>query len=151
MDSMGTEGEDGSEGGVDKIRWTIGTVLANLDVCPGGESIKFRSPAADVDFTAAANARNSDCRCTRYCIAQDGYPVLGLDLAGGGCEGRIRDFPGACLTTTTKMAEAFIQATQASQSGGTGRLRDAEPPLAPRRGTGCSSPAAGRRSRRRTP
>jgi hypothetical protein len=148
---MGLEAEDGSEAGVIKIRLTFGTVFANLDVCPDGGPIEFNNLAADVDFTAAADALNSCRRCPRPYIVQDGYPVLGLDLAGGVCEERSRDFPGACLTTTTKMAEAFIQATRASQSGGTGRLRDAEPPLAPRRGTGCSSPAAGRRSRRRTP
>jgi hypothetical protein len=87
MEPMGPDGEDGSEGGVNTILRTIGTVFANLNVCPGCESIKFRISAADADFTAAANARNSDCRSSRSCIAQDGGPVPALnqdlDLAGG--------------------------------------------------------------------
>jgi hypothetical protein len=77
---------DGSEGGVNKIRWTIVTVFANLSACHGGESIKFRISSSDADFTAAANARNSGCRFPRFCIAQGGSPVQALDLvlAGGG-------------------------------------------------------------------
>ncbi|MDR1080760.1 MAG: YbjN domain-containing protein [Deltaproteobacteria bacterium] len=128
MKSMDLEAEEIKLGESSAVRWTLRGSRTTVLFLTEGESLQFYVAMVGTGATSSfVNAWNKDWRYSRSYLDGDGDPVLelDLDLAGGVCEARIRDWLNTCVAAFGKWAELMPEA-------GSGTAPEtAKPPQAP--------------------
>jgi hypothetical protein len=92
-------------GGEDRILWKVSGTVATLSLRDQGGTIRFFHGTSGAKVSIdAINDWNKSFRFSRAYLDQDNDPIveMDLDLAGGVCEDRIRDFLRTAVITMRK-------------------------------------------------
>jgi hypothetical protein len=114
MNSMGlqTETMSAQSNGEARVRWIHDDTNSAMYFFSGGEAIQFYHVWTKQNVTVEdINRWNRDFRFSRAYLDSDGDPVLELDLdmAGGVCEDRIKDFLRTCTLSFNRFTREILQ------------------------------------------
>ncbi|MDR1036571.1 MAG: YbjN domain-containing protein [Deltaproteobacteria bacterium] len=128
MRSMDLEAEEATYDGSAAVRWNLHGSRSTILVLSEGESLQFYvaliGSGATRDFV---HDWNKSWRYSRSYLDGDGDPVLelDLDLAGGVCEERLKDWLTTCTVAFDKWVELMPEAGAGTPS------QTVKPPAAP--------------------
>jgi hypothetical protein len=114
MNSMGFQAQAMPEDsyGDPRVRWIHEDTQSAMYFYSGGEAIQFYHVWTNQNVTVDdINRWNRDFRFSRAYLDTDGDPVLelDLDLAGGVCEDRIKDFFMTCIMSFNRFESEILK------------------------------------------